>query len=311
MIGSDAKRSEAMRLSMMVLQILIAGLVLSLVGGAAHAQGQRQAWAGEPPAVARLLQEGDRAERSRQFAKAAARYCTAARFGSAEAQFRLGRLYQTGRGVRRDAAIGATLLRVAAQRGHVQARKSLGQARQPFVLPDCLDGGRSVLREGIPADLQPVIVAGDPGNVTGARRPHAQLVARLAPKFGVDPRFALAIARAESDFDPLARSPKNAQGLMQLIPETAERFGVRDAFDPEQNVRGGLAYLKWLLRRYDGDVILTAAAYNAGEGAVEQYGGVPPFDETREYVRRILSFYPYPRHVFPGDGAVALAPAQE
>lgn len=296
---------------MTALRILITGLVMGLVGGPAHAQGQRQVWAGEPPAVARLLQEGDRAERSGQFAKAAARYCTAARFGSAEAQFRLGRLYQSGRGVRRDAAIGATLLSVAAQRGHVQARKSLGQARQPFVLPDCLDGGRSVLREGIPADLAPVIVAGDPGNVTGARRPHAQLVARLAPKFGVDPRLALAIARAESDFDPLARSPKNAQGLMQLIPDTAERFGVRDAFDPEQNVRGGLAYLKWLLRRYDGDVILTAAAYNAGEGAVEHYGGVPPFDETREYVRRILSFYPHARHVFPGDSAVALAPAKE
>lgn len=296
---------------MMVLRILIAGLVLSLVGAVAHAQGQRQAWAGEPPAVARLLQEGDRAERSGQFAKAGARYCTAARFGSAEAQFRLGRLYQSGRGVRRDAAISATLFRVAAQRGHVQARKSLGKVRQPFVLPDCLDGGRSVLRDGIPADLAPVIVAGDPGNVTGARRPHAQLVARLAPKFGVDPRLALAIARAESDFDPLARSPRNAQGLMQLIPETAERFGVRDAFDPEQNVRGGLAYLKWLLQRYDGDVILTAAAYNAGEGAVEQYGGVPPFDETREYVRRILGFYPYVRHVFPGAAAVALVTAND
>lgn len=298
-----------MHLAMMALRVLIAGLALGLVGGAAHAQGKRPAWAGEPPAVARLLQEGDRAERGSQFAKAAARYCTAARFGSAEAQFRLGRLYQSGRGVRRDAAIGATLFRVAAQRGHVQARKSLGQARHPFVLPDCLDGGRSVLREGIPPDLAPVILAGDPGNVTGARRPHARLVARLAPLFGVDPRLALAIARTESDFDPLARSHRNAQGLMQLIPETAERFGVRDAFDPEQNVRGGLAYLKWLLRRFESDVILTAAAYNAGEGAVEQYGGVPPYDETREYVRRILSFYPFPRHVFPG--AVALAPAQD
>lgn len=300
-----------MRRSMQILRIPIAALVIGLFGCASQAQDTRQIWAVEPPALARLLQEGDRAERAGQFARAAARYCSAAGFGSAEAQYRLGRLYQRGRGVRRDAAISGTLFRIAAQRGHVQARKSLDQTQHPFVLPDCLAGGRSLLREGIPADLAPVIVAGDPGNVSGERRAHARLVERLAPQFGVDPRLALAIARAESDFDPLARSPKNAQGLMQLLPETAERFGVRDTFDPEQNVRGGLAYIKWLLKRYDGDVILTAAAYNAGEGAVERHGGVPPYDETREYVRRILSFYPFPRHVFPVDGAVALAPGKD
>ncbi len=259
------------------------------------AQAQSVAVQGEPPAIARMLQEGDRAERSGQFSLALGRYCAAARFGSTEAQFRLGRLYQTGRGVRRDDAVAGTLLSIAAQKGHVQAGRHLRGAAPPFTLPDCLGRARP-LQAGIPADLAPVVDAGDPGRVSGARRQHAQLVERLAPQFGVDPRLALAIARTESNFDPLARSPKNAQGLMQLIPDTAARFGVRDAFDPEQNVRGGLAYLRWLLKRFDGDVILAAAAYNAGEGAVERHGGVPPYAETREYVRRILSYYPQVRH---------------
>lgn len=290
-----------------VRRILIAALAASAACGSAYAQAQQSPWYGEPPAIARLMQEGDRAERSRQFASAANHYCTAARFGSAEAQFRLGQLYRAGRGVHRDAAIGTTLLTVAAQKGHAKAYSAIGNARHPFVLPACLTGDRPTLRAGIAADLRPVIDRGDPGAVSGERLQHAQLVARLAPKFDVDPRFALAIARTESNFDPLARSPKNAQGLMQLIPDTAERFGVRNAFDPEQNVRGGLAYLRWLLRRFDGDVVLTAAAYNAGEGAVTRHGGVPPYAETREYVRRILSYYPSARHVFSGDGALAQA----
>ena len=127
----------------------------------------------------------------------------------------------------------------------------------------------------------------------------AELVQRLAPRFSIDPRLALAIVRSESNFEAQALSPRNAQGLMQLIPETAERFGVRDAWNPEQNVRGGLAYLRWLLERFEGDVALVSAAYNAGEGTVQQYGGVPPYAETREYVRRILSFYRATRHERP------------
>jgi len=98
----------------------------------------------------------------------------------------------------------------------------------------------------------------------------------------------LAIIAAESNFDSLALSPKNARGLMQLIPETSERFNVRNAFDPAQNIRGGLTYLRWLLAYFEGDVALVAAAYNSGEGTVERYRGVPPYLETRAYVQRIL-----------------------
>ena len=94
---------------------------------------------------------------------------------------------------------------------------------------------------------------------------------------------------AESNFDPLAVSPKNAQGLMQLTPETAARFRVRRLTDPAQNIRGGMAYLRWLLAYFEGDLALVLAAYNAGERAVERYRGIPPYAETRLYVSRIIA----------------------
>jgi soluble lytic murein transglycosylase-like protein len=128
------------------------------------------------------------------------------------------------------------------------------------------------------------------------------LVNKLAPEYGVSPRLALAVIRAESNFDPLARSDKNAQGLMQLIPETAARFNVTKPLDPTQNVRGGLGYLRWLLAYFQGNVTLVAAAYNAGEGAVNRYRGIPPFPETRAYVKRIMEFFGRNEH--PYDSTV-------
>jgi soluble lytic murein transglycosylase-like protein len=130
----------------------------------------------------------------------------------------------------------------------------------------------------------------------------AALVNRIAPEYGISPRLALAVIRAESNFDPKARSPKNAQGLMQLIPETSARFNVKKPFDSAQNVRGGLAYLRWLLAYFKGDVTLVVAAYNAGERAVERYRGVPPYAETRAYVERIRKIFHYDSH--PYDGSV-------
>jgi soluble lytic murein transglycosylase-like protein len=99
----------------------------------------------------------------------------------------------------------------------------------------------------------------------------------------------IAVVRHESGFDPEARSPAGARGLMQLMPATARRFGVDDPDDPAQNLRGGTRYLRWLLDRYQGDVRLALAGYHAGEGAVARHGGVPPYRETREYVRRVLA----------------------
>jgi soluble lytic murein transglycosylase-like protein len=100
-----------------------------------------------------------------------------------------------------------------------------------------------------------------------------------------------AVIQVESDFDPRAVSPANARGLMQLMPETAERMLVTDIFDPRQNIFGGVRYLRVLANLFNGDIELTIAGYNAGEGAVMRHGGIPPFPETQEYVKRVLAQY--------------------
>ena len=104
----------------------------------------------------------------------------------------------------------------------------------------------------------------------------------------VSPALVLAVIYAESSGDVAAQSTAGAQGLMQLIPATADRFGVADPFDAAQNINGGVAYLDWLMGQFDGDPLLVLAAYNAGEGAVREHGGVPPFAETRTYVPKVL-----------------------
>ena len=120
----------------------------------------------------------------------------------------------------------------------------------------------------------------------------------MAPQYQIEPQLALAIIAAESNFNNLALSPKNAQGLMQLIPETSQRFNVKNPFDPAQNIRGGLTYMRWLLAYFEGDIALVAAAYNSGEGTVERYRGVPPYAETRAYVKRILKSVGQTAHPF-------------
>lgn len=118
--------------------------------------------------------------------------------------------------------------------------------------------------------------------------PYADTIRRAAQRHGVDPVLLTAMAAVESGFDPLAVSHKGAEGLLQLMPETARRFGVADSFDPDQNVDGGARYLDWLLTRFSGDEQLALAGYNAGEGAVDRYQGIPPFPETENYVVRVL-----------------------
>jgi len=115
---------------------------------------------------------------------------------------------------------------------------------------------------------------------------HAEIAA-AAREFGVEEAVVRAVIHAESAFNPAALSRAGAQGLMQLMPATARRFGVSDAYDASQNIRGGVQYLSWLLRRFNGDLTLAAAGYNAGEGAVARHGGVPPYSETQYYVKRV------------------------
>jgi len=112
-------------------------------------------------------------------------------------------------------------------------------------------------------------------------------IAAASHTWGVEVHLVRAVIHAESAFNPRALSPKGAQGLMQLMPATAARFQVEDPFDPVQNIEGGVQYLAWLLDRFEGDVRLATAAYNAGEGAVDRYGGIPPFAETEAYVERV------------------------
>ena len=112
-------------------------------------------------------------------------------------------------------------------------------------------------------------------------------ISSAAREFGVEEAIVRAIIHAESAYNPTALSRAGAQGLMQLMPPTAARFGVSDSYDASQNIRGGVQYLAWLLKRFNGDLTLAAAGYNAGEGAVDRHGGVPPYSETQYYVRRV------------------------
>jgi len=266
---------------------------------------------------AQALEHGDGVPRDP--VAAAQLYCRAARHGDAEAQFNLAWMLTHARGIERDDAQAAHLFAAAAEQGLVQAKNMLVAMGTPLGPPPaCL---RPPEIDRTPAVATAPAAPARPPRVPGAwvaLPPPSQappqivdFVRLVAPEYQLEPLLVLSIMAIESNFDPLALSPKGAQGLMQLIPGTAQRFRVRDATDPVQNIRGGMAYLRWLLAYFEGDVALAAAAYNAGERAVERYLGVPPYAETRAYVRRLMvqiggqRMHRYDASVTPPSGAMA------
>lgn len=231
----------------------------------------------------------------RNLVLAATLYCMGARQGDAEAQYNLGWMYANGRGVERNDRIAAFFFNAAAEQGLDVAQRMLKVVGIPAgEAPECM-------REPLQAPVAPSNIGSAQPNVDYqviAPRKIFDLVMKIAPQYQVAPQLVLAIIAAESNFNSLALSPKNAQGLMQLIPQTSERFNVKNPYDPAQNIRGGLTYLRWLLAYFEGNVALVAAAYNAGEGKVERYLGVPPYPETRAYVQRILGAVGTSAHPF-------------
>ncbi len=299
-------RLKAIRLPLLG---LMAALVPGLPAGLAWAGAlpADQAVTPDSPADPRVcMTSGQRYEHGigapQDLDRAIGRYCEAAHLGLAEARYHLGWLYVSGRLDKIDEVLAAAWFKTALAVGHPRAGEQLQRLEAADLAletdPPCVLRAAMVTRRI--ADLRPPAEPSPPASPAesdpepDSPRPRElgaadiiALVERLAPDYRLDPKLVLAVIATESNFAPDALSPKNAQGLMQLIPATAARFGVANVWDPVDNLRGGMAYLRWLLDHFDGDLELALAGYNAGEQAVAKHGGIPPYPETQAYVRRI------------------------
>jgi len=199
-------------------------------------------------------------------------YCLASLEGNSDAYYHLGWMKLHGRGVTADRRVAAGWFALGAAEGDRVSANNLKR-------------------------LEGVAHTADPGcpridSKTRITRPLIESLVRLqAPEYDLDPELVLAVIKAESNFNPRALSHKGAMGLMQLMPATAKRFGVADIKNPLHNLRGGMAYLQWLNDHFEGELPLILAAYNAGENAVKRYKGIPPYRETRNYVKIITRNY--------------------
>ena len=271
----------------------------------------------EPPALRRLIQQASEREAAVDVEdsawQAASLYCEAARWGSIEGQYRLGMLYAFGQGVPESRPFAAALFSLAASQGHAEANQMLDTIQlTSAALPACVTHAQLPEKAPRPivADLH-LDAVGSPMidsyllSLPGHKRWLIPLTTTLSAWYGLDPKLVLSVIAVESNFETGAQSPKAAMGLMQLIPGTADRFNVRNAYDTTQNLRGGMRYLSWLLSYYRGNVTYALAAYNAGERRVDRFQGVPPFAETRAYVQRVVRLYGRMRHAFDESLTVA------
>lgn len=222
--------------------------------------------------------------------RAYALYCKSALMGDTISAYNIGFMYFNGRGVPRDTALAVYWYRKAANAGDSFSKRMVRYFHDIAPVED-----RNCQPEPPPSAASIKITARTNPN----REIVASWVKQIAPVYAIDPELVMAVIQAESAYNPGALSPKNAQGLMQLIPATAQRFGVKDPWNPVENIKGGVAYLSWLLRHFSGKVEWAVAAYNAGEGAVDRHQGVPPYEETQAYVKKILAQYPKATHPIP------------
>ncbi len=200
-------------------------------------------------------------------------YCVSTAMNDHQAAFAIGNLYLQGHGVERNPAIAKGWFEYAAKQGNLESTKMLRQYQDIASSEDAFCPKHDPAKTLDKTDIMAWV------NI-------------IAPTFGLDPMMVNAVIKVESGFNPKAISNRNAQGLMQLIPTTAERFGVQNSFDPVQNLFGGIAYLRYLLQMFSGDLSKAWAAYNAGEAAVIRNKGIPPFEDTIQYVRMLLAMYP-------------------
>jgi soluble lytic murein transglycosylase-like protein len=271
---------------------------------------QLETFKNEPPVVRDLLEQASLLDANEQDVdaawKAATLYCKASRYGSAEGLYRLGMFYAFGRGVPKNRDYAANLFGIASMHGHAEAQKMLETIElRNDATPAC------VLEDVAPKKAPYYEYAGNFKNSQSIeayisklpknKRWIVDLVSTISEWYQVDAKLVLSIITTESNFKVSAKSNADAHGLMQLIPATAERFNVKNAYNASQNIKGGVAYLRWLLSYYRGNVPLAVAAYNAGEGAVDRHKGIPPYKETRAYVKKVLGLYQSTQHRFDAD----------
>lgn len=288
-------------------------LVFSMPSFALSSASADDTFSQEPPAIRKILLEASELDKDEYDIesswKAANLYCKASRFGSSEAMYRLGMLYAFGNGVEKDQNFAANLFGLASMKGHFEAQKMLDTIQiRTLDTPPC------VLAKVAPKrapDLYYGDYKGTPEidryikKLPKNKRWVVNLVGTISDWYKVDERLVLSIITSESNFQVSADSNKDAHGLMQLIPATAERFNVKNAYNASQNIKGGVAYIRWLLSYFRGDVMLAVAAYNAGEHAVDKHHGIPPYKETQAYVKKVLSLYQLKRHGY--DASIARA----